>query len=139
MIRFNSERHLWEWYHPFPIIEKFAKEKTAKAINMIFCKDPRGQLWKQFSKLYQLWGPVTWPFLEGWYTRNPWFSRFLEYIWASSWYFFMKSFLVVRSYRVLVINIKVLIMGALGTLETRLKVPILGIFWRFWAFFELSV
>ena len=43
-------------------------------------------------------------------------------------YFFMKSFLVVRSYRVLVINIKILIMGALGSLETRLKVPIFAIF-----------
>ena len=46
----------------------------------------------------------------------------------SFWYFFMKSFLVARSYRVLVINIKSLIMGALVTLETRLKVPILAIF-----------
>ena len=65
-----------------------------------------------------------WPLLEGWYTRNPWFSRFLEYISANFWYFFMKSFLVVRSYRLLVINIKILIMGALVTLGTWLKVPI---------------
>ena len=125
-----------------PLTEKKFVKKTANAIKMIFHKcyqNPLRQLLKQISKLYQLWEPVTWPSLEGWYTRNLWFSRFLEYISASSWYFFMKSFLVVRSYRVLVINIKILIMGALGTLETRLKVPILAIFWRFWAFFELSV
>ena len=65
--------------------------------------------------------------------------KFLEHISASFWYFIVKSFFVVRSYRVLVIKIKILIIGALGTLETRLKVPILAIFWRFWAFFELSV
>ena len=109
---------------------------------MIFDKryqNPLEQLLKQFSKLYQLWEPFTWRLLAGWYTRNPWFSRFLEYISASFWYFFMKSFLVVRSYRVLVINIKILIMGPLVTLGTRLKVPILAIFWRFWAFFGLSV
>ena len=32
----------------------------------------------------------------GWYIRNQWFSRFLEYISKSFWYFFMKSFLVVK-------------------------------------------
>ena len=73
------------------------------------------------------------------YKKSMIFKFFLEYISASFWYFFMKSFLVVRSYRVLVINIKILIMGALGTLEARLKVPILAIFWRFLAFLKLSV
>ena len=37
-------------------------EKTAKSIKVSFCKcyeNPLGQLLKQFSKLYQLWGPVT--------------------------------------------------------------------------------
>ena len=37
-------------------------QKTADAINMILCKcyqNPLGQLLKQFSKLYKLWGPVT--------------------------------------------------------------------------------
>ena len=71
--------------------------------------------------------------------KNPWLSRFFKNISASFWYFFVKSFLVARSYPFLVININILIIGALGTLETRLKVPILAIFWRFWAFFELSV
>ena len=47
---------------------------------------------------------------------------------ASFWYFFMKPFLVVRSYRVLVTSIKSLIMGALVTLGARLKVPILAVF-----------
>ena len=100
-------------------------------------QNPLRQLLKQFSKLYQLWGPVTWPALEGWYTRNIWFSRFLEYISASFWYFFMKSFLVVRSYRVLVINIKILIMGALVTPWKEAQSPDSGRFLRFLAFFEL--
>ena len=72
-------------------------KKTANAINMNFYKcyeNPLAQILKQVSKFYQLWGPVTWPLLEGWYTRNSWFSRFLEYISASFWYFFMKSFLL---------------------------------------------
>ena len=52
----------------------------------------------------------------------------------------MKSFLLVRSYRVLVINIKILIIGALGTLETRLKVPIFAIFEVFRAYLrEFSI
>ena len=33
----------------------------------------------------------------------------------------------------------ILIMGALLTLKTRLKVPIVAVFWGFWAFFELFV
>ena len=41
---------------------------------------------------------------------------------------FVRSFLLVGSDRVLVINTKSFIMGALATLETRLKVPILAIF-----------
>ena len=52
-------------------------------------------------------------------------------------YFFMESSLIARSYRVQLINIKILIMGALVTLETQLKVPILVVFWRYLAFFEL--
>ena len=44
----------------------------------------------------------------------------------------MKFFLVVISYQVLVINIKILNKGALVTLEMKLKVPILAIFiWKF--------
>ena len=49
-------------------------------------------------------------------------------VYLSEYFFFMKSFLVVRSYRVLVINIKILIMGPLVTLGTRLNVPILADF-----------
>ena len=37
------------------------------------------------------------------------------------------------------LNINILIMGALVALETMLKVPILAIFWRFWAFLEQFV
>ena len=47
----------------------------------------------------------------------------------------MKSFLAVRSYRVLAVDIKSLIINftsALATLETRIKVPILAIFREFW-------
>ena len=49
------------WYHP-PNREKIRKKKTAYAIKIIFYKchqNPLGQLLKQFSKLYQLWGLVT--------------------------------------------------------------------------------
>ena len=56
----------------------------------------------------------------------------------SQWVFDISS-LIARSYRVLVINIKSLIMGDLVTLETRLKVTIFAVFWRLWAFFELFV
>ena len=42
--------------------------------------------------------------------------------------FLPENFLVARSYQVLVINIKSLIMGALVILKTRLKVPILAVF-----------
>ena len=42
--------------------------------------------------------------------------------------FLCKIFLVARSYLVVVINIKTLTMGALVTLETRLKLPILAVF-----------
>ena len=94
---------------------------------------------KQFSKLYQLWGPSTWPLLEGWYTRSPWFSGGLEHITMSFWYFFVKSSLIARSCYVFVINIKSLIMAALVTLETRFRVPILAVFWGFLAFFKLFV
>ena len=91
-------------------------------------KNALGQLLKQFSKLYQAWGTVTRLLLEGWCTQNTRFSRFLENISASFLYFLIKSFLVEISYRVLVRNIKYLIIGILVTLETRLKVPILAVF-----------
>ena len=70
------------------------------------------------------------------YKKSMIFKVFGVYISASFWYFFMKSFLVLRSYWFLVINIKSVIMGALVTLETRLKVPILAVFddlVHFWA------
>ena len=47
--------------------------------------------------------------------------------------------LVAKSYKVLALNIKSMIISAVDTLEMRLKVPILAIFWRLWAFFELSL
>ena len=103
---------------------------------MIFYRcyqNPLGQLLKQFSKLYKLWGPATWPSWERWYTRNPQFSRFFENISVSFWYFFLKYFLVARSYLVVEINIKILIIGSMVNLERRLKVPIFAVFWRFWA------
>ena len=50
--------------------------------------------------------------------------------------FFHEIFIVARSYRVLAADIKSLLISALVSLETRLKVPILALFWRF---FKLSV
>ena len=86
-------------------------------------------IYNNFRNFISFWG----------LSRDQWFSRFLEHISASFWYFFMKSLLVVRSYRVLVTNIKILIIGALVTLGTRLEVPILANFWWFLAFFQFSV
>ena len=42
--------------------------------------------------------------------------------------FFHEILMVARSYRVLAVDIKSLLISALGSLETRLKVPILAIF-----------
>ena len=52
----------------------------------------------------------------------------------------MKSFSVARSYLVVVIDINILIKGALVTLKTRLKVPILtGFFLTILGIFKLFV
>ena len=53
--------------------------------------------------------------------------------------FFHEIFTVARSYRLLATSIKSLLIRTLVSLETRLKVPILAIIWRFLAFFKLSV
>ena len=111
------------------IVEKFVK-KMVNAIKWLFAsviKILLDSIKTNFKTLSAL-GPVTWPLLEGWYTRNPWFSRYFDNILANVWYFFMKSILVARSYWVLMINIKSLIMVALVTLEMRLKVQILAFF-----------
>lgn len=50
-------------------------------------------------------------------------------------YFLIKSFLLATSYRVLVKDIKSLIVSPLDNLETRLKVPIFAIFWFLAGFF----
>ena len=50
-------------------------------------------------------------------------------------YFLIKSFLLATSYRVLVKDIKSLIVSPLDNLETRLKVPIFAIFSIFGGFF----
>ena len=43
-------------------------------------------------------------------------------------YFCMKSFLIARSYRVIVRNVKILNIGTLVSMEMRFKVPILAVF-----------
>ena len=53
---------------------------------------------------------------------------FLEYISGSFQYFFMKSFMAARFYRVLAADIKSLIISAIVILQTRQKVLILAIF-----------
>ena len=57
------------------------------------------------------------------------FEIFVAYL--SEFLIFLRVFLVARSYRVLVIKSRVLIMGALVTQETRLKVPCLAVFCDF--------
>ena len=58
---------------------------------------------------------------------------FFKYI--SARYFFVKSFFVERSYEVLAVDIKRLIISAPDTLETRHNAPNLALL----AFFELSI
>ena len=120
---------IWErWYHPANC-EKI-REKISKCNQYDFLHVLLKSSWTTFKTIFETLsapGPVTWPLLEGWYARNPWF---FENISASFWYIFMKSFLIASSYRVLVINIKSLIMGPLVILKTRLKVLI----WFFWPF-----
>ena len=60
--------------------------------------------------------------------ENLQFLRFLEHTSESFQYFLVQSS-----------DIKSLLISALVSLVTRLKVPILAIFWRFLAFFKLSV
>ena len=55
------------------------------------------------------------------------FSRFLEHILEFS-IFFHEIYMVERSYQVLALDIKSLLLSAPVSLETRLKVPILDIF-----------
>ena len=109
------------------IREKFVKT-TAKAIDKIFCKfyhNPLRNLLKQFSKLYQLWGLSRDHYWRGG-IQEIIFEVLGEYL--SKFLLFLREiFLVARSYRVLVINIKTLIMSDLFTLETKLKVPTFGI------------
>ena len=65
------------WYN-IPNKRKIC-EKMANAINMFFYKcyqNPLEKLLNQSSIFYQLWGPVTWPLLERWYTRNSWLEVF---------------------------------------------------------------
>ena len=61
------------------------------------------------------------------YKKSTIFEVFWEYL-SELWYFFVKSFLVARFYLVIVINIKILIIGALVTLGTRIKSPDFGHF-----------
>ena len=53
--------------------------------------------------------------------------------------FFHEIHIVARSYQALAADIKSLLIKALVSLETRLKVSILANFWRFLAFFKFSV
>ena len=65
------------------------------------------------------------------YKRSIIFEAFWEYL-GKFLIFFRKIFFVAKSYLVVVININILIMDALVTLETSLKVPILAVFYDFW-------
>ena len=89
---------------------------------------------KKFSKLYQPWG----------LSRDHCWKGGLEEIhdfrdfWNISqrvFGFFMKSFLVIRSYQVLVVNIKSLDMGSLVIMGTRLKVLIYAEILTIWGIF----
>ena len=62
--------------------------------------------------------------------------RFLEHISGSFQYLFMKFIWYIGFFAVHIISLPI---GALFSLERRLIVPILAIFWRLLAFFTLSV
>ena len=104
-----------------------------KSVNKILLDN----FWIDFWKLISSGGLSGDHYLRGCTQEIHDFQGLLSIISVSFWHFFMKLFLIVRSYQVLVIEINILIMSALVTLETRLKVPIMAIFWRLWANLEL--
>ena len=91
-----------------------------------------GKFLKQFSKLLSALGACHVTIIGGAvYTKS--MIEDFENISAIFLYFSMKSLFIARSYPVLVMNIKSLIICVLGTLKRRLNVPILAVLWRFWA------
>ena len=115
---------------PF-IVDKFMKKLQMQSK----CYET-GKLLKQFSKLLSALGGCHVTIIGGVvYMKSMIFEGFWKYL-NDFWYFFTKSFFIARSYPVLVINIKSLIICVLCTVKTRLKVLILAVFWRFWAFSE---
>ena len=96
---------IWKgWYYPpncRKIRKKPGKSNQHNFLQVLFKSS--STTFKIILKLYHLWGLVMWPLLEGYYTQNQRFSRFFEYISASVWFLFMKSFLVTRSFQFLAV------------------------------------
>ena len=125
------------WYNPPN--RRNIHGKNGKCNQFEFLQVMSKSSWTAFKTIFETspsLEPFTWPLLEGRYTRNPWFFRLLGNIAASFFIFVREIFLVARSYRVHVITIKSLIIGALVTLEMRLKVPILAVFLRIFDIFR---
>ena len=117
-----------------PLIVK-KSQKTENTNNMIFVSIIKIHLDNFYNNFISSAGLSRNHYFRGAIHEIHDFRVFLR---ISQWVFDISS-LIARSYRVLVINIKSLIMGDLVTLETRLKVPIFAVFWRLWTFFELFV
>ena len=125
---------------PHPPNRRKVRRKTTYAINMIFHKLYRNPLWqllKQFSKFISS-GVCYVTIIGGMVDKK---SIIFEVFWKyrSKFLIFLHVIVLARSYRILVINIKSLIIDGLATLETSLKVPILVVFWQFWAFSSFFV
>ena len=111
------------------IVKKILKKRQMQSIR--FFTSVTKIFWETFKTTFEtlsVLGGCHVTIIGGVVYKKSLISRFLKNISANFWYFIVKYFLVARSYCVLVMNIKILIKGALVSLETRLKVPILAFF-----------
>ena len=124
-----------------PPVAKIFRKKIGILYEYDFYTLPLKFYWLTFEKIHSSSGlgscHVT-SSQEG-VNENLRFSRFLGHILWSFKYFFHEISMVARYYRVLTVDIKTSLTNALFSLETRPKVPLLAIFWRFLAFFMLPV
>ena len=121
----------WWWFHP-PVARYFVKD-----IGKLYAYDFLPMLlkfyWITFKKIHGSSGPRE-PsrdlFSTGGKLKFAIFEVFRASLKEFS-IFFHEIYMVARSYRVLATDITSLLIRALVSLETRLKIPILTIFWNF--------
>ena len=123
---------------------KIHENKTANAINMIFCKcyqnqNPLGQLLKTIFKISSALGVCDVTIIGEVVCEK---SMILVVFWKyfSEFLIFLREiFLVARSYRVLLKHQKFRLPFDCSYPGNESQSPDFGRFWRFWAFFELFV